>query len=155
MYSLTLMRLYKNLKLILLGQVEDINISEAIKGFEKQISVIQPTENIIAFYQISDMVILPSRIDPFPYVLLESGALKKPFIGGNTGGIAEFIEDGVHGLLVNPGDSDQLSEKIIYLLNNPLKSELLANALYQKVKLECDCEKYFERLEKIIKELLD
>ncbi len=82
--------------------------------------------------------------------MLEAGAMKKPFIGGNTGGIAEFIEDGVNGILIEPGDSDQLADKIIFLLNNPVQAELLANALYQKVKKECDCVKYFERLDKFI-----
>jgi glycosyltransferase involved in cell wall biosynthesis len=145
----------ENVKLILLGQVEDFNISEAVKGFENQIQVIPPVKDISEFYQVSDIVVLPSRIDPFPYVMLESGAMKKPFIGGNTGGIAEFIEDGVNGLLIEPGNSDQLADKIIFLINNPAQSELLAKALYQKVKQECDCGKYFEYLDNIYKQFLD
>ena len=39
-------RLNENVKLILIGQVEDINISETIKGFEKQIFVIPPVKDI-------------------------------------------------------------------------------------------------------------
>ncbi|RPI64277.1 MAG: glycosyltransferase family 1 protein [Ignavibacteriales bacterium] len=148
-------RTNEHIKLILLGQVEDINILGAIKGFEKQILVIQPTENISVFYEVSDIVVLPSRIDPFPYVMLEAGAKKKPFIGGNTGGIAEFIEDGVCGLLIEPGDSDKLADKIIFLINNPAQSELIANALYEKVKQECDGVQYFERLHNIYKQLRD
>ena len=56
-----------------------------------------PLENIKQLYSISDVVILPSKKDSFPYVMLEAGINKKSFIGGNTGGIAEFIEDGVNG----------------------------------------------------------
>ena len=148
-------RTNEHIKLILLGQVEDINILGAIKGFERQILVIQPTENISVFYEVSDIVVLPSRIDPFPYVMLEAGAMKKPFIGGNTGGIAEFIEDGVCGLLIEPGDSDKLADKIIFLINNPAQSELIANALYEKVKQECDGVQYFERLHNIYNQLRD
>ena len=59
-----IIQLNENVKLILLGQVEDINISEAIKGFEKQILVIKPAKNVQEFYQASDIVVLPSRIDP-------------------------------------------------------------------------------------------
>ncbi len=147
--------LNENVKLILLGQAEDINISEAIKGFEKQILVIPPVKHIGEFYQASDLVVLPSRIDPFPYVMLETGAMKKPFIGGDTGGISEFIEDGVNGILIEPGNSDQLADKIIFLINNPEQAELLAEALYQKVMKECDCEKFYDRLEKIYNEILD
>ena len=146
-------RLNENVKLILLGQVEDINIAETIKGFEKQILVIPPVKDISEFYQVSDIVVLPSRIDPFPYVMLEAGAMKKPFIGGNTGGILEFIEDGVNGLLFEPCNSDQLADKIIFLLNNPILAKVLANALYEKVKKECDCEKYFKNLIEIYSKL--
>ncbi len=145
----------ENVKLILLGQVEDFNISEAVKGFENQIQVIPPVKDISEFYQASDIVVLPSRIDPFPYVMLESGAMKKPLIGGNTGGISEFIEDGMNGILIEPGNSDQLADKIFFLINNPAQSEMLGNALYQKVKQECDCEKYFIRLEQIYNQILD
>jgi len=148
-------RLNENIKLILLGQVEDINISEAIKGFEKQILVIQPVKDVLEFYQASDLVALPSRIDPFPYVMLEAGAMKKPFIGGDTGGISEFIEDGVNGILIEPGNSDQLADQISILLNNPEHAANLANKLYQKVKKECDCEKFYQRLEKIYNDILD
>ena len=119
--------LNKNVKLILLGQVEDIKISEAINGFEKYILVIQPTKDVQEFYEASDIVVLPSRIDPFPYVMLEAGAMKKPFIGGTTGGISEFIEDGVNGILIEPGNPDQLADKIIFLLNNPEHAAILAN----------------------------
>ncbi len=139
----------KNLKLILLGQVEDINISDVIKGFEKYIFVIQPVKDILDFYQTSHIVVLPSRIDPFPYVMLEAGAMKKPFIGGDTGGISEFIEDGVNGILIEPGNYDQLADKIIFVINNREQAEVLADALYQKVRKECDCVEYIQKLKNI------
>lgn len=147
--------LNENVKLILLGQVEDINISEAIKGLEKQILVIPPVKDIREFYQVSDLVVLPSRIDSFPFIMLEAGAMKKPFIGGNTGGISEFIEDRVNGILIEPGNHDQLADKMIFVINNPEQAELIANALYNKVKQECDCVQYFERLHNIYNQLSD
>ena len=81
--------------------------------------------------------------------------MKKPFIGGNTGGISEFIEDGVNGVLIEPGNFNQLADKIIYLFNNPEKAAILAEALYQKVKKECDCEMFYGRLDKIYKNILE
>jgi glycosyltransferase involved in cell wall biosynthesis len=150
-----IIRLNENIKLILLGQVEDINISEAIKGSEKYIFVIQPVKDVREYYQASDIVVLPSMIDPFPYVMLEAGAMKKHFIGGDTGGISEFIEDGVNGILIEQGNYEQLADRIVFLLNNPVQAEILADALYQKVKKECDCEKFYKRLGKIYNDLLD
>lgn len=61
---------------------------------------------------------LLSQVNPLDYVILECGLAKKPFLGGRTGGIEEFIEEDVEGLLVEPGDKDDLKEKIITFLDN-------------------------------------
>ncbi len=86
--------------------------------------------------------------------MIEAGSFKKPFIGGNTGGIAEFIEDGKNGLLVDPENHEQLAEKIIYLLNNPDLAKILGENLYEKVNRLCDYNKYFSEIEKIYNSLL-
>lgn len=144
-----------NAKLLMIGSISDSKIKSLIEIKAANVKVLEPQKDVSRFYKISDVVILPSKEDPFPYVMLEAGAMKKPFIGGNTGGIAEFIEDGVNGMLMEPGDFDQLADKIIFLLNNPIQAELLADALYQKVKQECDGIQYFERLHNIYNQLRD
>jgi glycosyltransferase involved in cell wall biosynthesis len=86
--------------------------------------------------------------------MIEAGAFKKPFIGGNTGGIAEFIEDGKNGLLIDPENPEQLAEKIIYLLNNPDMGKVLGENLYEKVNHLCEYNNYFNEVEKIYNSLL-
>ena len=148
-------RLNENIKLILLGQVEDINISEAIKGFEKQIYVIQPAKDVCEFYQASDLVVLPSRIDPFPYVMLEAGAMKKPLIGGNTGGILEFIEDRVDGYLFEPGNELDLADKISYLIKHPDDAKNAALKLNEKVLRLCNCKENFQKMLNLYQTLIE
>jgi glycosyltransferase involved in cell wall biosynthesis len=86
--------------------------------------------------------------------MIETGINKKPFIGGKTGGIEEFIEDGIDGLLVNPEDENELAEKILYLLNNQEISQQFGDNLYKKVKEKCDYQNYFNRVEEIYNSLL-
>ena len=86
--------------------------------------------------------------------MLEAGVHKKPFIGGNTGGIAEFIEDGKNGLLVDPENPEQLAEKISYLLDNPALGKHLGENLYDKVTRLCDYNNYFNEVEKIYNSLV-
>ncbi len=59
-----------------------------------------------------DICVLPSTVEPFGRVIVESMLLGTPVIGSRSGGIPEIIEDGKSGLLVRPGDEDDLSEKI-------------------------------------------
>ena len=115
---------------------------------------IPPQKDNYYLYSLADIVVLPSRVDPFPFVMIEAGSYKKPFIGGNTGGIAEFIEDGNNGLLVDPENPQVLAEKIIYLLNNPQIGRTMGEKLYEKVNRLCDYNSYFSEVEKIYNSVL-
>ena len=145
----------ENVKLILLGQIEDINISEAIKGFEKHILVIPPVKNVLDFYKASDFVILPSRLDSFPYAMLEAGAMKKIFIGSRTGGIAEFIEDGVDGYLLEPDNGVDIVDKIKYVFEHPVEAENAALRLNEKVVRLCNRKEYFKKMLNIYQNLIE
>ena len=70
-----------------------------MNNLTSKIKILKPVKNPYPFYSIADIVVLPSLADSFPYVMLESGLFKKPFVGTQTGGIAEFIDDGKNGLL--------------------------------------------------------
>jgi len=145
----------KNAILVAAGQIEgNKNVFESFLNNERVIHI-PPQRNIQNFYDKSDLVVLPSRIDPFPFVMLEAGVYKKPFIGGNTGGIAEFIEDGKNGLLVDAENPEELAEKIIYLLNNPDIGRMFGENLYEKVNRLCNYNNYFCEVEKIYNSLLN
>ncbi|MGE5846850.1 MAG: glycosyltransferase family 4 protein [Ignavibacteria bacterium] len=145
---------FKNAMLLLCGKIEDKNFYKLSEKLNNSVKVFQPRSNMKLFYGIADLVVLPSRIDPFPFVMIEAGSFKKTFIGGNTGGISEFIADGKDGLLVQPGDPDELAEKIIYLLKNEAHAQTLGENLYKKVKEQCDYNNYFLRVENIYDSLL-
>ena len=144
----------KNVILIINGQIESKNFNLKSISNNDRIIYVPPRKDSHYLYSIADIIILPTRIDPFPFVMIEAGSFKKPFIGGNTGGIAEFIEDGKNGLLVDPENPEQLAEKIIYLLNNPDIGKKLGENLYEKVNRLCDYNSYFNEIEKIYNSIL-
>lgn len=144
----------KDLLLLIIGDFYDNSLDKCIKDLPSNIKIIPAVENPYLFYFTSEAVILPSLIESLPYIMLESGLMRKPFIGSRTGGIAEFIEDGENGLLFEPGNTDQLAEKINYVLDNPEKSKLLGENLYKKVTSECSSEYYFKKLDEIYNDLV-
>jgi glycosyltransferase involved in cell wall biosynthesis len=145
---------FPNISLLIVGQLYDKSMKKILSNLPAKIKLIKPVENPYPFYSISHLVVLPSKMDPFPYVMLESGLMKKPFIGAKTGGIAEFIEDKVNGLLFEPENVMQLAEKIRFMLNNPDEAKSLAENLHAKVKDYTDCEKYYNTLSKVYDNLL-
>ncbi|MDB5110282.1 MAG: glycosyl transferase [Mucilaginibacter sp.] len=62
--------------------------------------------------------IVSSTWEGFGLILLESWLHKKPIVAFDVPAMNEVIDDGVNGLLVKKADSNDLAEKIIYLLNN-------------------------------------
>jgi glycosyltransferase involved in cell wall biosynthesis len=72
------------------------------------------------FMNIMD-VMVHSSIEPEPFgmVNLEAMYLKKLVISTSIGGPTEVFEDGVDGILLEPGNPERLAEKVSELLNNP------------------------------------
>lgn len=63
-----------------------------------------------AFYEQVDVVVIPSLWhEPFGRAAIEPLAYGIPVISSNRGGLAEIVEDGATGMLVDPGDPASLS----------------------------------------------
>ena len=73
-----------------------------------------------------DLFINTTNFDNTPVSVMEAMALGLPVISTNVGGIPFLIDNEKTGLLVNPNDETLFVEKIISLLNQPLKAESLS-----------------------------
>lgn len=99
------------------------------------------------FYALSRFIVLPSIcFEGFPSVLLESMIQSKPVIASRIGGLPEIVEDGVTGLLFEPGNAKDLSEKIRYLWGRPELCRKMGQRGREKALREYSPEKYYERL---------
>ncbi len=78
-------------------------------------------EELPAHYALCDLLVLPSTTmgEAFGVVLLEAMACGKPVMASNLPGVRSVVDDGEDGLLVRPGDVDDLAEKIQMLLDDP------------------------------------
>jgi glycosyltransferase involved in cell wall biosynthesis len=77
--------------------------------------------------------VFPSFYEPFGIVLLEAMHCGKAIIASNVGGIPSILEDGHTGLLFDPGNVNDLAEKIIMLLKDKDLRINMGNAGYKKV----------------------
>ncbi len=59
-----------------------------------------------------DVVALPSRSDGMPNVMLEAGACGRPVLATHVGGMADVLEDGVHGWTCPPLHRDALAATV-------------------------------------------
>lgn len=69
-------------------------------------------------FAASSMVLLPSRSEGLPRVLLEAQAMGKPVVAYNCGGISEAFLPNESGFLVDSGDVESLTDRIAFLLKD-------------------------------------
>ena len=68
-----------------------------------------------------EIFVAPSRYESFGLVFLEAMMFAKAVVGCRAGGMSEVIEDGVTGLLAEPGDVRSLGSALSALLDDPVK----------------------------------
>lgn len=75
----------------------------------------------------ADAIVVPSIYEGFGIVLLEAMAAGKPTVATRTGIAPEIVQEGMNGILVNPGDTKDLAEKLIKLLSDNQLSSLMGH----------------------------
>jgi glycosyltransferase involved in cell wall biosynthesis len=79
-------------------------------------------------------LIVPSLWESLPIVVLEGMACSKAIVASNVGGIPYLIENRINGYLVEPGDVQDLAQKIILLLENDEVLVSMGKASLEKVR---------------------
>jgi glycosyltransferase involved in cell wall biosynthesis len=92
----------------------------------------QTQENVALLYNIANLSVVPSRVEPFGLVAIEALACGTPVVATNAGGLPDFINENV-GKLVEMDNPKALAEGIIEeLKNNTKKSKGTYAAKYAK-----------------------
>ena len=97
---------------------------ENLKNQQKELAVensfllLDSQTNPYPYIKASDYFILPTQSESYPLVIGEVMCMRKPIISTNVGGIAEMIEDGVDGVLIQY-DEDEMYQAMKSFLTNP------------------------------------
>ena len=79
------------------------------------------SSNPYAYMKEADLLVLSSRYEGLPNVVLEANSLGLGVVAyDSSGGTGEIIEDGINGYLVKPFDVDEFASKIFYVKEHPL-----------------------------------
>lgn len=105
------------------------------------------------YYDRADIFVLPSFAEGVPVVLMEAMAKEIPVISTRITGIPELIEHGRDGLLVTPGDVNDLAAQIATLIGDKELREQFGRAARTKVQRLYNTEKNNRGLAEIFKTL--
>lgn len=96
----------------LVRRIDELGLSERVRlcGFRADIPAVM---------QACDMIVHASTAaEPFGRVIVEAMLADRPVIASDAGGAREIVEDGASGILVPPGDADQLAAAIGRILED-------------------------------------
>ncbi len=101
------------------------------------------------------MLILPSKNEGQPYVILEAIAAGLPIIATNVGCVPEMVQDGLNGFLIEPGDIEALAEKICVLLTDDALRRKMGQASRERFLAEFTFDKFAERMRAVFAAVLE
>jgi len=110
----------KNIDLLIIGVgKERLKLELQIErlGLTQRVQLLGPRNDVEHYYRAASVFVLPSRNEGYPNALVEAMSNGCACIAMNCEyGPGEIIRHGVNGILVPPGDIDQLSREIFHVL---------------------------------------
>jgi len=86
------------------------------------------TDDVIAEYRTSDVLLHAALEDACPVVVLEAQAMEMPVVATDTGGLPEIVDHGVTGFVVPRRDPEALAQMLILLARDHARRRAMGKA---------------------------
>jgi glycosyltransferase involved in cell wall biosynthesis len=93
-----------------------------------------------------DVLVAPSWEEPFGRSIIEAMAVETPVVATNLGGPAEFIQDGIDGIVLPPRDLERWGDALRRLFDDAAARQALAERGSSKVRARYDRRNYAIRV---------
>jgi glycosyltransferase involved in cell wall biosynthesis len=119
-------------------------------GIAESVRFLGTRSDIPRLLSTSDLFVLTSHNEANPVSILEAMSMAKPVVATNVGSIREAVSNGVTGYLVNPGDVAALADRVVELLDDPLRSVEMGSAARDVVSERWSVDAMVRRYERLI-----
>ncbi len=154
---------FPQIKILLIGDTfrpedekykkELINLIKKLK-LEGSVFLLGYQKNIYSLMKSLNITVVPSLVESFGRVIIESMAVKTSVIASRVGGIPEIIEDNQSGLLFPTNNADILVCKIQELLRDPKKCKRIAKEGHKRYKKYFSIEKMMNNIQMLYEKIL-
>ena len=110
------------------------------------------SEEFSKIYQLATVFAIPSPIETQSIVTMEAMASGLPVVGANAGALPELIENNKNGYLFEPGNSDDLADKVVKILTDEKLRSKMSQYSIEKVSKH-ELSKSFDQIDKIYKNI--
>lgn len=152
-----------NLNLIFIGSgILEKSLRKRIieLGLEGRVEVVPNQENIFPYLIGAKALVMPSKIEGLPGVILEAMYCQIPVIAFGVGGISEVLRNGETGWLVPAGDNEKFARSIEFVMESApnelkkitLNAKKLVMENYTLEKVGFKFEEFYKSLRVITKD---
>lgn len=145
-----------NLKFFVVGEGDFLDeMKNEIQEYHlKNIFFLGKRSDVSKLLFASDFFVFPTLHENLSNALLEASAASLPIIATNVGGNPEVIKNNVTGVLINPNNEKELTEKILLLSKDANLRNRLGKAAYINIQENFSQKKIFEQIENMYKSIL-
>lgn len=126
----------------------------AARNLTEVVRFVPPRASIADVYAAANVIVLSSRWEGLPYVVVEAMAHSRPVVATRVDGIPEAVEDGVTGLLVEPGDAQALADALEGVLGDPDRAERMGSAGARRVPERFTIERMLKGVAEVYREVI-
>ncbi len=116
---------------LIIGEGEERDRLEALiqkYNLAENVFLLGAIPQAATYLHATDIFVLPSRTEAWPYVALEAANADLPIVASRVGGIPELLQNNTSALLVPSGDDTSFAAALTLLLDNESLRKQLANA---------------------------
>jgi len=124
-------------------------------GLRTRVHFAGTRSDIRPYLAAASVMCLSSRSEAQPIAILEAMASGLPVVATRVGGIPEMVEDGMTGLLVEPGDPELLARALERALTDPDWNAHAGRLARERIEREFSIQVRARKLETLIEELVE
>jgi glycosyltransferase involved in cell wall biosynthesis len=113
-----------------------------------------PDKKLPELYRAADIFAFSTFYENLPFAVLEALSTGLPVVTTNVGGIPEMIDDGKNGFLVEPTNSRELADRIMYYLEHPTMASEMGLLARETIEKHFDWRLIVKKVVKVYDEAL-
>lgn len=124
------------IKILIIGDGENLEMLNSLireSKLENMINIVSYKENIYDYFIRIDVLLLTSRFEGIPYVIMESMVLGIPVITTDVGGIGNLIKNGYNGLIVDGDNPVEIKNAVLKYKNDKLFYETIRKNAFETI----------------------